>query len=72
MCRYELHLKTWCDLDVVRLANKTYVSQSDILGPIDYLSDIENLVSFERFTFGDYSFEYKIQIFILFVSIPQL
>jgi len=24
------------------------VSESDILGPIDYLSDIENLVSFER------------------------
>jgi len=26
------------------------VSESDILGPIDYLSDIENLVSFERAT----------------------
>jgi len=25
------------------------MSQSDIVGPIDYLSDIENLVSFERF-----------------------
>jgi len=49
-----------------------YVSQSDILGPIDYLGDIENLVSFERVMFGDYSFKYKIQIFLLFMSIPQL
>jgi len=40
------------------------VSESDILGPIDYLSDIKNLVSFERVMFGDYSFKYKAQIFL--------
>jgi len=28
--------------------NYKNVFESDILGPIDYLSDIENLVSFER------------------------
>jgi len=39
------------------------VSQSDIVGPIDYLSDIENLVSFERVMFQDYSIQYQIQIF---------
>ena len=40
-----------------------YVSESDILGPIDYFSDIENLVSFERALFADYSFKYKMKIF---------
>jgi len=34
------------------------VSESDTLGPIDYFSDIENLVSFERAMFEDYSFKY--------------
>ena len=38
----------------------TYVSESDILGPIDYFSDIENLVSFERSIFADYSLRNKI------------
>jgi len=32
----------------------TFVSESDILGPIDYFSDIEILVSFERGMFADY------------------
>ena len=36
-----------CQLDQVILIAGTYVSESDILGPIDYLSDHENLVSFE-------------------------
>jgi len=33
------------------------VSESDILGPIDYFSDIENLVSLERAMFADYNFK---------------
>lgn len=40
-----------------------YVSKSDILGPIDYFSDIEILVSFERDMFADYSFKNKMKIF---------
>ena len=32
---------------------------SDILGPIDYFSDIENLVSFQRDMIEDYSFKMK-------------
>jgi len=35
----------------------TYVSESDILGPIDNFSDIENLVSLERVMFADYHFK---------------
>ena len=46
-----------------------YVSKSDILGPIDYLSDIENLVSLERAMFKDYGFKYRIKIFLLFMII---
>jgi len=46
-----------------------YVSESDILGPIDFLSDIENLVSFESAMFEDYSFKHKMKIFLLFMSI---
>jgi len=34
------------------------VYESDILSPIDYFSDIENLVSFERAMFVDYNFKY--------------
>jgi len=37
---------------------KTFVSESDILGPIDYFNDIDNLVSFERAMFADYNFKY--------------
>jgi len=48
------------------------VSESDMLGPIDHLSDIEYLVSFGRAIFGDNSFKYKMQIYLLFMSIPQL
>ena len=33
-----------------------YVSESDILGPIDFFSDIANLVPFEKALFADYSF----------------
>jgi len=35
------------------------VPESDSLGQISYLSDIENLVSFTRARFEDYSFKYK-------------
>ena len=45
------------------------VSESDILGPIDYLSDLKNLVSFERAMFEDYSFKYRTKIFQIFMSI---
>jgi len=39
-----------------------YVSESDILGPISNLSDIEILVSFERAMFEEYSFNYRTKI----------
>jgi len=42
------------------------VSESDILGPIEYVSDIENIVSFERAMFADYIFNNKIKIFLFF------
>jgi len=38
------------------VANKIYVSETDILGPNGNLSDIENLVSFERELFEDSSY----------------
>jgi len=44
-----------------------YVSKSDIFGPIDYLSDIENLVSFEWAMFEDYGFKYRIIKIFLFL-----
>jgi len=34
------------------------VSESDILGLIDYFSDIDNLVSFEKAMFAAYNFKY--------------
>ena len=46
-----------------------YVSESDILGPIAYFSDIEKLVTFERAMFEDYNFKYRTKIFLLFMSI---
>jgi len=52
--------------------NFKYVSETDILGPIDYLSDIENLVSFERAMFEDYSFKHLMKIFLVFMSITPL
>ena len=42
------------------------MSESDILGPIAYFSDIENLVSFERAMFEDNNFKYTIKIFLFF------
>jgi len=48
------------------------MSESDILGPIDYFSDIENVVSFEMAMFTDYNFKYKIKIFLLFMFISPL
>jgi len=48
-----------------------YVSESDI-GPIEYLSDIENLVSFERAMFEDYSFKHQMKLFLVFMSISPL
>jgi len=36
-----------------------YVSESDILGPIDNFSNIENLVSFESAMFADNSLKIK-------------
>jgi len=36
-----------------------YVSESDIVGPIEYLSDIDNSVSYKRAIFEDYSFTYR-------------
>jgi len=45
------------------------MSKSEILGPIDYLSDIENLVSNERAMLEDYSFKYRTKIVLLCMSI---
>jgi len=49
-----------------------YVSESDIFRPIDYISDIEILVSFERDMFADYFFKNKMKIFLFFMSISPL
>jgi len=54
------------------LLTTQYVSESDILGPIDYYSNIENLVSLERALFEDYSFKYRTKIFLLFMLILPL
>ena len=40
------------------------MSVSDILCPIDYYSDIENLVSFEMAMFADYDFKYSMIIYL--------
>ena len=59
--------KTW-NIDAIvigsRCLSSIYVSESDILGPIAYLSDIEILVSFERAMFEEYSFKYRTKIFL--------
>jgi len=48
------------------------VPESDKFGPIDYLNDIKNLVSFEKAMFEDYSFKFRKKIFLLFMSISKL
>jgi len=48
------------------------MSESDFFGPIDYLSDMENLISFEWAMYEDYSFKYRIKIVLLFMSISLL
>jgi len=48
------------------------VSESDILGPIDYFSGFENLVPFESAMFEDYSFKYRTKIFRLFMLMSPL
>jgi len=54
------------------VSTNIYGSEYDILGPIAYFSDIENLVSFERAMFEDYNFKYRTKIFLLFMSISPL
>ena len=49
-----------------------YVSESGILSPIDYMSDIENLVSIEMAMFEDYSFKYRTKIFQIVMPISPL
>jgi len=44
------------------------VYESDILGLIDFLSDIEYSVSFERAMIEDYSLTYRTNLFVLFMS----
>jgi len=56
----------------VELIALLYVSKSEILGPIDYVSDIENVVSFERAMFEDYGCKYRIKIFLLFILLSLL
>jgi len=48
------------------------VSESYSLGPIDYLNDIENLVSFERVMFEDCSFKYRTKIFLFLCQYHHL
>jgi len=48
------------------------VSESDILGPIAYFSDIDNLVSIERAMFEDFNFKNRTKLFLLFMSISPL
>jgi len=55
-----------------RPSTSTFVSKSDIVGPIDYLSDIENLVLFEGAMFEEYVFKYRIKILLLFMLITLL
>jgi len=38
-----------------------------MLGPIDYLGDIEILVLFKRAMFEDYSFKYRTKLVLLFM-----
>jgi len=45
------------------------VSESDILGPNDDFSAIENFASFERAMFEDYSFKNRIKILLLYTPI---
>jgi len=52
------------------MSKNVYVSESDILGPIDYFGDNESIVSFERAMFESYSFRTK--IFLLIMSISPL
>jgi len=59
--RYEVDIPTF-----------KYVSESDILGPNDNLSDIKNLVSFERVMFKDTNYIYRIKNPIIYVNIPTL
>ena len=50
-----------------------YVSKCDMLGPNANLSDIKNLVSFEREMFGDSSYSYRIKKNpIIYVNITTL
>jgi len=52
--------------------NCKYVSKPDILGPNAYLSDIENLVSFERALLKDYSLIQIENIHIFYVNTTTL
>ena len=58
-------LKVETVMKIIKTQNK--VSKSDILGPIDYLRDI-NLVLFERAMFEDDGFKYRIKLFLSFMS----
>jgi len=49
-----------------------YVTESDILCPNGNLSDISNLVSFEREMFEDYNYSYRIKSLIIYVNITSL
>ena len=65
-----VHIKaSFIDIQQLFFYIYIYVSESDILGPIAYFSDIEKLVSFERAMFEDYNFKYRTNIFLLFLSI---
>ena len=48
------------------------VAESDILGPNGNLSDIKNLVSFEREMPKDARYSYRIKQYLLFMSLSPL
>jgi len=55
-CHGYRHLANHTDACYVVIAlQMSYLSESDILDSIDFVSDIDNLVSFEMAIFADYS-----------------
>jgi len=64
--KIQLEFNTVVTENVVHSSQVTiiYVSESEMFGPIDYLCNIENLVSFEKTMFENYSFKHKMKAFL--------
>ena len=64
-----------CSVNTCLMSKKilqSNVMKSDILSTIDYLSDVENLVSFERAMFECNSYKYRTKLLLLYMSISPL